>query len=157
MQNPALTATQSFPIITSSIKDSHTTRSRSSKQEDQTPTNSFDLSTARSIDHQAMPATANQTILIYTHIEMLAHYDHVPMAYMNRTNWIPQSPPLISLLRSEWDDHQFMPEILGNGEWVDIIVNNLDKDAGHPFHLVSHLNLRLAFPFLTIVKVQQED
>lgn len=136
MQNPALTATQLFPIITLSKTHSDSTHSSSAQREDQTPASSFDLSTARSIDQQTMPPTANQTILIYTHIEMLAHYDHVPMAYMNRTNWIPQSPPLITLPISEWDDHQFMPEIMGNGEWVDIIVNNLDKDAGHPFHLV---------------------
>lgn len=134
MQNPALTATQSFPITTSPER-----RSSTPNQEEQAPLASFDLSTARGINQQALPVTANQTILIYTHIEMLAHYDHVPMAYMNRTNWIAQSPPLISLPRAEWDDHQFMPEITGNGEWVDIVVNNLDKDAGHPFHLVSCL------------------
>lgn len=159
MQNPALAATQSFPIITSSEQHNrHTIPSSPSVQEEQMSASSFDLSAARSNQQQAMPRTADQTVLIYTHIEMLAHYDHVPMAYMNRTNWIPQSPPLIEVARSEWDDHQFMPEIKGNGQWVDIIVNNLDKDAGHPFHLVSlHLNSSLALFLSSSVIAQQEN
>ena len=82
-----------------------------------------------------MAMKANQTLLIYTHLEMLAHYDHIPMGYMNRTNWIPQDDPLIEVSRIEWSEHQFVPVIEGNGEWVDIVVNNLD-DKGHPFHLV---------------------
>ncbi|KUJ18043.1 uncharacterized protein LY89DRAFT_696478 [Mollisia scopiformis] len=149
MQNLALTATQTIEIITPANTRSSHESTAADDQEVQWPTTSFDLSTAKGLQQQAMPTTANQTILIYTHIEMLAHYDHVPMAYMNRTNWIPQSPPLISIPTSKWDDHQFMPEIHGNGEWVDIIVNNLDKDAGHPFHLHGHdfyVLTRHAFP-----------
>ena len=82
-----------------------------------------------------MPQHANQTILIYNTLEMLSHYDHIPMAFLNRTNWVPQAEPLISVPRSEWDERQFVPKIKGNMEWVDIVVNNRD-DKGHPFHLV---------------------
>ena len=97
---------------------------------------SFDLSTALGPELlEPMPEVAGQTVLVYTHIEMLAHYDHVPMGYMNRTNWIPQVEPLIYLPRVHWDEHQFMPEVEATGEWVDIVVNNID-DKGHPFHLV---------------------
>jgi hypothetical protein len=97
----------------------------------------FDLATARGqIFSPPMEEHANQTVLIYNHLEMLAHFDHIPMGFMNRTNWVPQEEPLIHLPRSEWDEHQFVPQFKGNSEWVDIVVNNRD-DKGHPFHLVS--------------------
>lgn len=131
MQNPALIPSQAFQITSASFIET-----LQMNLEDPVSATPFDLSTVRSLRQEPMPLKSNQTLLIYTHMEMLAHYDHVPMGYMNRTNWIPQSPPLISLPKEEWNEHQFMPEIAGNGEWVDIIVNNLDKDAGHPFHLV---------------------
>jgi len=96
----------------------------------------FDLSTARGQTFSPpMDEHANQTVLIYNHLEMLSHFDHIPMGFMNRTNWIPQLEPLIHAPRSEWDEHQFVPQIVGNSEWVDIVVNNRD-DKGHPFHLV---------------------
>ncbi|KAF8854167.1 hypothetical protein BDZ45DRAFT_716300 [Acephala macrosclerotiorum] len=142
MQNPALTPSQAFQIISPA-------RLSQTSPEGQTSATLFDLPTARSAQQQPMPATVNQTLLIYTHIEMLAHYDHVPMGYMNHTNWAPQTSALLSLPKGEWDEHQFMPEIVGNGEWVDIIVNNLDKDAGHPFHLHGYdfyVLTRHAFP-----------
>ncbi|CZR53327.1 uncharacterized protein PAC_03205 [Phialocephala subalpina] len=134
MQNSALTQSRTFQRISPlDIRPSH------KNPEEQIPGTTFDLSTARSLQQQTLPPTASQTLLIYTHIKMLAHYDHVSMGYMNRTNRIPQPPALISLPKEEWDEHQLMPEIVGNGGWVDIIVNNLDKDAGHPFHLVQAL------------------
>lgn len=145
MQNPALTPTQKFPLITSSKKPSTLAIS-------QYPVPRFDLSTALNsvltLNPEPLPPKANQTILLYTHIEMLAHYDHVPIAYMNRTSWKSQSPPLLTLPASQWNEHQFVPDIVGNGGWVDIVVNNLDKDAGHPFHLVSPTFF--AFYFITL-------
>lgn len=66
---------------------------------------------------------------------MLSDFDHIPVGYMNQTNWKPQPEPLISLPREQWDEHQFMPEIRAKDNWVDIVVNNLDE-KGHPFHLV---------------------
>lgn len=66
---------------------------------------------------------------------------------MNRTSWIPQPSPLISVPRKQWDKNQLVPWIslpptptnkeqnqVESGKWVDIIVNNLD-DGAHPFHL----------------------
>jgi hypothetical protein len=145
-QNQALTAIQSFPIVSPKIN----IRSTSGKSETDSISH-FDLSIARSPPLlRPMSETVNQTLLIYTNIEMLAHFDHVPKGFMNRTNWIPQAKPLIEIPRSEWDEHQFMPEIRGNGEWVDIVVNNRD-DKGHPFHLVrlvlASLSLFNLFPF----------
>jgi hypothetical protein len=78
-----------------------------------------------------MPEHANQTLLVYNTLEMLSHFDHIPMGFMNRTNWIPQAEPLIQMPRGGWNEHQFVPEIKGNMEWVDIVVNNRD-DKGHP-------------------------
>jgi hypothetical protein len=91
-----------------------------------------------------MTEQANQTVLIYNHLEMLSHFDHIPMGFMNRTNWVPQKEPLIEIPRAEWDEHQFVPEIRGNMEWVDIVVNNRD-DKGHPFHLVRLLLFQVQY------------
>lgn len=139
MQNPALTTTQTFPVISQSHPTTQSSNVELPNFHLETEKISiFDLSMARSNEPQypSMPQTANQTVLIYTHIELLAHYDHVPRGYMNRTHWEPQSPALLTLPRDKWDENQFVPEVIGNGEWVDIIINNIDKDAGHPFHLV---------------------
>jgi hypothetical protein len=130
-QNQALTPIQIFPIISPKIKICSTSRKSGTDS-----ISHFDLSTARSPPlSPSMSKTVNQTLLIYTNIEMLAHFDHIPKGFMNRTNWIPHAEPLIKSPRSEWDEHQFMPEIGGNGECVDIVVNNRD-DKGHPFHFV---------------------
>jgi FtsP/CotA-like multicopper oxidase with cupredoxin domain len=75
------------------------------------------------------------------------------MGFINRTTWNPQTPPLLSLPRSEWDDHRLIPWIplpsspnsnandgtddSHNATWVDIIINNLD-DGSNPFHLHGH-------------------
>ena len=66
------------------------------------------------------------------------------MGFINRTSWVPQKIPLLSLPREEWDEKQLVPWIPffkgvdweGRREdtWVDVIINNLD-DGSHPFHL----------------------
>lgn len=138
-QNQALTVVQTFPIISRKTEGP-----TSSQRPESTSLSHFALSIASSLSLiPTMPVMTDQTILVYTHLEMLSHYDHVPMGYMNRTNWIPQAEPLIDIPRSRWDEHQFVPEIDGNASWVDIVVNNLD-DKGHPFHLVS------LYPFPTL-------
>jgi hypothetical protein len=137
MRNPALTAVQTLPITTS--KENIRTLSRDRG----TASSHFDLSTARSVALvPAMPAKADQTLVIYNHLEMLARFDNVPMGFMNMTNWIPQDEPLIQVPRREWDKHQFVPEIKSSSGWVDIVINNLD-DKGHPFHLVSLCHMLL--------------
>ena len=131
--NQALTSTQTFPI--ENPKKLHGRRRPGASSTHDTNA-TFDLTTAVGPEMmEPMPQYAGQTIVVYTHIDMLAHHDHVPMGYMNRTNWIPQAEPLIYLPREQWDDHQFMPRVEATGEWVDIVVNNID-DKGHPFHLV---------------------
>jgi hypothetical protein len=106
---------------------------------------SFDLSTAVGLEVvEPMPEFADQTVLVYTQIEMLAGQDHAPMGFMNRTNWIPQAEPLIYLPREQWDEHQFMPSVKATEGWIDIVVNNID-DKGHPFHLVCLLWSLLQF------------
>jgi hypothetical protein len=98
-----------------------------------------------------MPEQANETVLIYNTLEMLSHFDHIPMAFLNGTNWVSQVEPLISVPRTEWDERQFVPEIKGNMEWVDIVVNNRD-DKGHPFHLVSQLPFLPSFNLIFSIK-----
>ena len=59
-----------------------------------------------------------------------------PLGFVNHTVWQPQSPPLLSLNRSSWDENQFVP-FIGSGSKptkVKLVINNLD-DGSHPFHL----------------------
>lgn len=82
-------------------------------------------------------------IVLYTKMEILARLGNVPVGFINRTTWAPQSDPyepLINLPREIWDVHQLVPWIPisrdeSKSTWVDIIVNNLDE-KGHPFHMV---------------------
>jgi hypothetical protein len=121
---PVLTISQKFPIPKSSSDSDSNIPHHFSENENSFFLRKvrngfhshFDLSTTRSPPlSQSISERANQTLFIYTNIEMLAHFDHVPKGFMNRTNWIPQAQPLIDIPRSEWDEHQFMPEIRGNG------------------------------------------
>ena len=50
-------------------------------------------------------------VLAYTKIEILAHLGNRPKGYINHTYWIPQSTPLISLPRSQLDDHQLVARV----------------------------------------------
>ena len=142
--NQALKSTQTFPIDSpkqlqaGSRAAPHPIHSHSSSHPKHSVNSgaTFDLATSLGPEIlEPMPEFADQTVLVYTHIEMLAHYDHVPMGYMNRTNWIPQAEPLAYISREQWNEHQLMPQVEATGEWVDIVVNNID-DKGHPFHLV---------------------
>jgi FtsP/CotA-like multicopper oxidase with cupredoxin domain len=155
--NQALTATQTF-FIDSAKKQkqggsriaAHSAhfRPRPVRSVDDEKS-SFELSAAVGMEIlEPMPQSADQTVLVYTHIEMPAQYDHVPMGYMNRTNWIPQEQPLIDLPRAQWDEHQLMPAVEATGDWVDIVVNNID-DKGHPFHLVKSIILPSFCSWLT--------
>jgi len=109
----------------------------------------FDLETALSPPSEAVniPKEADEIILVYTKTQKLAKFSNHPMGFINRTSWQPQSPPLISLPREQWDDNQLVPYIPLSGSrsetshdtapWIDIIINNLD-DGSHPFHLHGH-------------------
>lgn len=74
--------------------------------------------------------------VIYSAVEILNHLNNVPTGFINRTHWLPQEVPLLSLGRSEWDDHQLVPWTAAQPKWIEIVINNLDS-TGHPFHLVS--------------------
>ncbi|QIW99401.1 hypothetical protein AMS68_004919 [Peltaster fructicola] len=83
---------------------------------------------------------AETTLVLYTMTEKLAHLDYEPHGNINRTIWQPQSPHLLSLHRSAWNDKQFIPRIPYRPMdplWVDLVVNNLDEED-HPFHLHGH-------------------
>ncbi|KAK5730896.1 hypothetical protein LTR15_000834 [Elasticomyces elasticus] len=87
-----------------------------------------------------MPAKADMTFVLYAMTQKLAHLKNVPHGFINNTYWEPQSPPLISLDRTQYDKQQFViniPFIPDAPLWVDIVLNNLDEE-GHPFHLHGH-------------------
>lgn len=141
IHNKALTAVQSFPITSpQKLKRGHSFSPSPSTDDPSV----FDISTLTGITaSKQLSPKPDQTILIYTKMEVLAHLGNVPSGFINRTTWTPQSSPLINLDRSEWDKHQLVPRIPispdpVNETWVDIIVNNLDE-KGHPFHLVCPL------------------
>ncbi|KAF1983374.1 multicopper oxidase [Aulographum hederae CBS 113979] len=139
--NPALTEVHSFPINLSGpvppVSSSHT----------KIPAH-FDLSNVTSATPITIPFQASQTILLYSTVKKLAHLSNIPYGFFNHTTYLPQSTPpgpLISLPRSSWDSHQFVPYIPYSPStntsptsseplWIDLIINNLD-DGPHPFHL----------------------
>ncbi|KAH6949235.1 Cupredoxin [Fusarium avenaceum] len=133
--NEALNPVQSFPIL------HHGTEIPNRKDLEPNETQILDprnLKAAKKVVD--MPSVANQTILLYAKTEKLAHMDYEPVGFINHTSWKPQSPPLISQNRSDWDEHQLIPFIAtspGNPTRVDIVINNLD-DGAHPFHLHGH-------------------
>jgi FtsP/CotA-like multicopper oxidase with cupredoxin domain len=133
LPNLALSSSQTFPIR---ILDPKT----STEGLHDLP--HFDLDEARSHGHEedTMPSTlADNVFVLYTTTLKLARLSNVPHGFMNHTSWEPQSPPLISIPRSEYNSHQLVPEIpiTSPPSWVDIVLNNLDDD-NHPFHLHGH-------------------
>jgi hypothetical protein len=139
MGNSALAPTHKFPISTlpnyKHAKRGHTF-SGASYQGGEGYFNLSDAS-APAPAPNSMPVSADQTILIYTKMEVLARLGNVPSGFINRTTWAPQTSPakpLIEMERGMWDQNQLVPGV-EVGRWVDIVVNNLD-DRGHPFHLV---------------------
>lgn len=102
--------------------------------------NVFDMTSASPDDtispRSNPPVAADETIILYTKIAILAKNGNHPVAYINTTTFKPQSPPLISIPRADYDSNQLVPLIPLNSV-VDIVVNNLDDNA-HPFHLHGH-------------------
>jgi hypothetical protein len=85
-----------------------------------------------------MPAIANESLVLYTKIEILGEYNNTPKGFINQTTWQAEPrerSPLLSLDRASWGN-AFVPYIKsGSDRWIDIVLNNFD-DKGHPFHLV---------------------
>lgn len=106
----------------------------------------LDLETLTSLTRhapEAIPATADETLVLYAVTQTLAHLDNTPSGFINNTSWHQQLSPLealVALDRSQWDKNQFVPHLpldLVSPLWVDLVVNNLDEE-GHPFHLHGH-------------------
>ncbi|KAK9778464.1 putative Iron transport multicopper oxidase FET3 [Seiridium cardinale] len=138
--NPSLNVNQSFPMTYPSAKISHAEGPSSQ------PLASLDLAASRAptAPTDAWPAESHHTILLYVKTQKLSRFKNRPRGFINHTSWAPQTPPLQSLPRSDWDDNQLVsyipvseprtPTSLDTPVWVDIIINNLD-DGSHPFHL----------------------
>ncbi|RDA90781.1 hypothetical protein CP533_3606 [Ophiocordyceps camponoti-saundersi (nom. inval.)] len=131
--NEALTQNQSFPALPTS-PDSHLLVEPS-------PLTSGDgyrnLSGLRAVSSAGrMPSKAQQTLLFYIKTQKLSRSANRPTGFVNHTTWKAQTPPLLSLNRSQWNDHQLLPFIPSTTPptTVDIVINNLD-DGSHPIHL----------------------
>jgi FtsP/CotA-like multicopper oxidase with cupredoxin domain len=125
--NPALTASQSFPVFL----DGNHRKSSSADCE-----HHVDLLRLRAASAIAIPQKADKTLVLYTTTLKLARLSNIPHGFINQTTWSPQSPPLLNLSRSSYDKNQLVPfvPLTTPPTWIDIILNNLDDDA-HPFHL----------------------
>ncbi|KAJ6442213.1 Multicopper oxidase family protein [Purpureocillium lavendulum] len=93
--------------------------------------------TATSSRTTAMPARAQETVLLYLKTQKLSHFGNKPLGFVNHTTWQVQTPALLSLNRTSWDDHQLLPFVAfkpNEPVTVDLVINNLD-DGAHPIHL----------------------
>ncbi|PNY27652.1 Iron transport multicopper oxidase FET3 [Tolypocladium capitatum] len=92
--------------------------------------------TSTSTSTPALPARAQETVLLYLKTQKLSRFENRPLGFVNHTTWEAQTPPLLSLNRTSWDHHQFLPFIGSTSQpaIVDVIINNLD-DGSHPIHL----------------------
>jgi FtsP/CotA-like multicopper oxidase with cupredoxin domain len=126
--NLALTARQHFPIIFNSpaeLTKRHTNQH-------------FDLMkllSSKSVPPD-FPTKVQHRLVLYTKTLKLAHLSNAPHGFINQTTWKPQSPPLITLNRSDYNKYQLVPfvPLTEPAQWVDIFLNNQDDDH-HPFHL----------------------
>ncbi|KAH8887601.1 hypothetical protein GQ53DRAFT_655731 [Thozetella sp. PMI_491] len=134
--NPAMHANQSFDLVASAS-------SHSSSIPDIPIYNSFqDLSNlTSSLDlTSTLSSVVSETIVLYAKTQLLAKFSNRPKGFLNHTSWAPQSPPLLSMPRSAWDENQLAPFIAATTSkpsWVELVINNLD-DGSHPFHLHGH-------------------
>ncbi|GJN81971.1 hypothetical protein PLIIFM63780_005507 [Purpureocillium lilacinum] len=93
--------------------------------------------TSASTRTTALPAKAQETILLYMKTQKLSRFNNKPLGFVNHTTWQTQTPALLSLNRTAWDEHQLLPFIANKPNQpvtVDLVINNLD-DGAHPIHL----------------------
>ncbi|KAH8662377.1 multicopper oxidase-domain-containing protein [Xylariales sp. PMI_506] len=145
--NPALVAEQSFPMGTRG--PSSEVRTTTSNTTPSTPLVDLTALQAPTDLTDTWPAQADHTIVFYVKTQKLARYSNQPKGFINHTSWAPQTPPLLSLAREDWDGNQMVPYVplpspsstsssgSSPGVWVDLVINNLD-DGSHPFHLHGH-------------------
>ncbi|TVY83467.1 Laccase-1 [Lachnellula suecica] len=115
IQNQALTLTHYFPVLTSSkifTKRGHPY----APPETLKGKKCFDLATVKgpTLSEDFFPGVADQNILLYTKMEVLARLGNVPAGFINRTTWVAQnspSKPLIEIPRGDWDGNQLVPWI----------------------------------------------
>lgn len=94
------------------------------------------LASAETLETNSL-AESDLTIMFYIKTQILSHLGNEPKGFVNQTTWKPQTPPLLSLNRSAWDEHQLLPFVASKPDkptQVTIVINNLD-DGGHPIHL----------------------
>ncbi|KAF3759902.1 hypothetical protein M406DRAFT_348628 [Cryphonectria parasitica EP155] len=72
--------------------------------------------------------------VIYSAMQILNRLGNVPTGFVNRTHWVAQDRPLLSMNRESWDEHQLVPWTGEKPAWVELVINNLDG-TGHSFHL----------------------
>ncbi|KIX96822.1 uncharacterized protein Z520_07542 [Fonsecaea multimorphosa CBS 102226] len=136
--NPALDPLQKFPVKVGS-------ESTGQKQFLKPELEYYNLQAA--VPNYSLPIPWSDEpwkFVVYTTTLKLARHHNIPMGFINHTSWSPQSPPLLSLARAQYDQNQLSPHIPlakddaaiadGSAGWVEIVINNLD-DGGHPFHL----------------------
>lgn len=148
-QNQALTRNHIFPLLNPTAEKVRLLKLPDTSFFDGLEYFNVSAATGVALNTETLQAIPQQNILIYTKVEILQHFGNVPMGFINRTSWAPQSSPataLIDLERSQYDGNQLVPVINPNSSnildspqtdspyWVDITINNLDE-KGHPFHL----------------------
>ncbi|KAF3920205.1 Laccase-2 [Arthrobotrys entomopaga] len=136
--NPALARSQSYII------KSKSSGYKPSSSKITTPSTQDKVDIQKLVSTETLPKNfnnynkPNNTMVLYTTTMKLASLSNKPHGFMNQTTWKPQSNPnlpLLSLPRSKWDKHQFVPFINSTtSRWITFVINNLD-DGGHPFHL----------------------
>ncbi|KAK5112597.1 hypothetical protein LTR62_003911 [Meristemomyces frigidus] len=129
--NPALTLTHHYPI-----KHPGTSKKRPNPELQAAEEQDLQTLRAPTAPLPPFPTKAQLTLLLYATTQKLAHLRNVRHGFINNTSFQPQTPPLLSLPRTEWNRNQFVPQIPyqpQNPVWVDIVLNNLDEEA-HPFH-----------------------
>ena len=73
--------------------------------------------------------------MIETNLMVKPMLHFIPTGLINSTHWKPQSTPLVTVGRDDWDEFQLVAWTGAEPVWVELTINNLDV-AGHPFHLV---------------------
>jgi hypothetical protein len=137
-KNFALTPTQHFSIM-AHMQEQDSKEGVSDKSRPSVTFFNLEDAVGPNITAASTPESLEETLLLYTKIEILARYNNVPKGFINRTSWDPSkfgSQPLLAQDRSAWKDKAYVRTVRpGPDRWVDIVLNNMD-DKGHPFHLV---------------------
>jgi hypothetical protein len=130
-----LKQTQAFLLAseTSSQRDKH----------EETDIVLFNLQEARGLPLTSPLPDKYTPFLIYTSILVLPRLHEIPTGFINGTHWKPQSTPLVTLGREDWDEFQLVAWSGAEPVWVELTINNMDI-TGHPFHLVCPFSSRMS-------------